>query len=354
MALPSAPVTLTAHERAAVAAASLAIAVEGSLLGWHVARRAEHALLAVGGALDAALITLVAISIMARRHGARSIGLSPRSLARLFLLAVPLAALALRALRVPVGGALAVPIAAAEMLVLGRLVVALFRATRKHGWSSRWDQVESSLGEHLPARVAFLVTAEARLLAAAARALVRVRVRTTHDAHEAFSSTATSTYGGTLAAIVAITAIELPVVHLLLHHGGWVTSAGGHVALLLFHGYSLVWLFGEYRLLVESRHTLTEEHLRIELGIRCRAIVPLAMITGASVCARGDDRAPADTIDVTPADPPNVYLALREPIEVRAGFGRRREVRALRIFVDSPAAFVAAIARRLGASQLHA
>lgn len=143
---------------------------------------------------------------------------------------------------------------------------------------------------------------------------------------------------GWTAVCVAVLFMSLPEtagLHLLIARwstsGAWVATALGV--------YGVVWLLGDLRALQLRGVTVSEGFLRIRIGVRREADVPLS-----SIAAVEDGAAPgAERLAVlgTPA----LTLRLREPVLVRRLVGKARRATALALQVDDPAALRALLAR---------
>jgi hypothetical protein len=169
------------------------------------------------------------------------------------------------------------------------------------------------------------------------RALRRVPLPSVPPAG-AFTSARTSVFHVFAIGLTVVTLFEAPVVHLLIHRAGW----GWHVAVGFVNVYTVVWLLGERRLLQESWHRLGHDALEVAVGGRWAGRIPYAAIAsvaptdGAGARRRG-------VLRVTPVDTPNVEVRLREDVTLYA-MGLPRRGRSAQLFVDEPAAFVAAVA----------
>ena len=146
-----------------------------------------------------------------------------------------------------------------------------------------------------------------------------------------------------LAALIGVTAVELLVVHLLVH----AYSARAAWALSAVSGIGIVWLLGFVRALVLRPVLLYPDRLVVRGGIQWTADVPRAAIEsvehGWTVRAPGK-RTPG-YLRATPLVQPNLMLRLRTPVEARGMYGRRRAVHLIGLSVDDPAALAEALRR---------
>ena len=137
------------------------------------------------------------------------------------------------------------------------------------------------------------------------------------------------------AAVLVMSVPETAGLHLLIAR--WSTTAAWVATALGIYG--VVWLLGDLRALQLRGVTVTGGVLRIRIGIRREADVPLA-----SIAAVEEGAAPgAERLAVLGA--PVLTLRLREPVEVRPLFGKARRATALALQVDDPAALRALVTR---------
>jgi hypothetical protein len=293
------------------------------LLREHSARLATLAL-----TVDVALLALGVYVFVVRPHGlgALSLGGVASVRALLFGLLTQRAAAWLLRLPDPLGVSPWLVALAVELALLGLLVL-----SPKHG-----------LTAILPERLAVLVASEWRVLGAALAWLTRRPLRT----RSGFGALATSTYPAFALALVVMCGVEAPAVHVLVHALAGARAGVLHLAVLVLHVYSLMWLAGDLRLLREARHQLQREGVDLSLGARAQVFVPYRAIRSAELGVAREG-----ALRITPKDTPNVQLELAEPLRVSRLLGLGRTARRLALYVDEPEAFVAALRGRLpGAS----
>lgn len=138
----------------------------------------------------------------------------------------------------------------------------------------------------------------------------------------------------------ALSLAEATVVHLVLTSNGWI---GASWVALVLHGWGLAWLAGDAHALRLRPSRVDGDALRLSVGVRFRARIPLADIeaaqTGEWTAADVEPSAAAARV----FGEANVRLDLRAPARVTAFFRRPREVRRVYVQVDEPARFVRAI-----------
>jgi len=118
-----------------------------------------------------------------------------------------------------------------------------------------------------------------------------------------------------------------------------VVLAGIALAAALLPAQRGLWLLGDLRALQLRGVSVAGRTLRIRIGMRREADVPLERIAAIE-----DGAAPgAERLAVLGA--PTLTLRLREPVEVRSLFGRARHATALALQIDDPAALRALLVR---------
>jgi hypothetical protein len=146
-----------------------------------------------------------------------------------------------------------------------------------------------------------------------------------------FTTTRRSRLNQLLVMIIVVTLFEMPALQLALH------GALAHLVVLALNILGIAWFLVDAWLMRRSAHRL-DGALQIHLGLRTRGTVTLDNIAGARLISDGDRRG------ITPFDPPNVEIALRQPVTLKRYLGRRR-YHNLRLFVDEPEALVAQLNR---------
>jgi len=190
---------------------------------------------------------------------------------------------------------------------------------------------------------------EARVLGAALRSFTRRPIRQSDvpPGWRRFGASSAS-YANVVVMLLVLLLIEAPAVHMLV---GALMEDGALRAVVrgLLLGssvYLAVWLIGDLRLLRESSGVLLGENgLSVQLGGRCHGLVPLESVVSAQQLAEQSAApgADADSIRITPLQPPNCRLTLRSPVTLQLPFGLAAQVTRLDLFVDEPSAFSCAI-----------
>ncbi len=306
---------------------------------------------AVHLAVVADVVLLVAAALWLG-GGPRTLGLTAGRALRSVGVGVVLFSLATRAAGVGSGSVLLGVALAAEATVAAVVLAGLVKALRRPG--DTWARLRQELRERLPTPVAEMAFMEVRLLGAALASLLRRPSRVPTSSATVYVPMAASRSEWFVPFLVIATVVEGGAVHLLLYllvpGSGWLQGL-----LLAVHGYGVLWLVGDRRLMGQSAHRLKADALELELGLRFAASIPYAQVervlplhTDAerrSVQPRRGRRNP----QVTPLDAPNVHLCLREPVRYTTLLGLKRSTAHLDLFVERPEEFLAALTGRTGA-----
>jgi hypothetical protein len=175
--------------------------------------------------------------------------------------------------------------------------------------------------------------------------------------------------------VAAILATELAVVGLVLtgwfrrprrgafsmRSTGWLTIAGligflmigetvaTHLLLAMWSplvawlatassAYAMLWLFGDAQAIRLYPVSITGATLRVTIGIRWRAAIPLSQIASVTEIRT----VPEGALNLALMEP-TVLVTLRAPAEIRGLLGRRRHADRLALTIDDPKAFAAAV-----------
>ena len=143
---------------------------------------------------------------------------------------------------------------------------------------------------------------------------------------------------GLLSALLGASVVELFVVHLLIHarspRVAWTLAA--------FSVLGIVWLLGFIRALVLRPVLVSDAVVVVRGGASWTLEVPRAAIErveGGRLLKAPPKRAP-EHLRATPVAQPNLLLALREPLEARGLYGRRKRVRTVSLRLDEPLRFM--------------
>jgi hypothetical protein len=135
-----------------------------------------------------------------------------------------------------------------------------------------------------------------------------------------------------------LTLVEIPVMHLLLSAwspaAAWVATALGI--------YSLIWLLGDLQAMRIAPSRVEAGALHLQVGMRWRARVPLTQIAAVELRPDPDEEGP-EVLEARTLGEANLALTLAAPILVEGPFGIRREARRVRLSVDDPEGFAAAL-----------
>ncbi|MEO8698426.1 MAG: hypothetical protein ABI867_00245 [Kofleriaceae bacterium] len=127
---------------------------------------------------------------------------------------------------------------------------------------------------------------------------------------------------------VFLIAVEAVVIHIAL-----AVTLGNVVAWIasVLSIYSIVWFIGDAQAMRCFPVTVERDELRISIGIRWRARVPLTAITAITDVYS----APEGALDLS-VMAPTVAIELTAPIEVRGLFGIRRTASTIALSIDEP------------------
>lgn len=236
----------------------------------------------------------------------------------------------------PVGpglGAVAVGLAAVE-LVAGGVALTRFRTlwgaarTAREAGANRIDALERGLDAALGApTLARAVSGELRVAWLAIWGPLLPAPTTGFTCHREVG------WFGLIGTVLALSVIEVPIGHMFVAHLG-----GPHLAWLVtaLSVYGVVWLWGDTQALRLIRTEIGTGTLRLRVGMRWAADIPLSEIVAVE---RADDR---DALDVSIMQP-NVRLRFAAPVRVRGLLGLERWGQTLTLTLDEPERFAAAL-----------
>jgi len=116
--------------------------------------------------------------------------------------------------------------------------------------------------------------------------------------------------------------------------------------------YSLLWIAGDRRAMQGSRYVVGEDVFDVVVGNRFSAAIPLRAIVGCAALAQGESGwrernavAPEATLTITPADAPNVMIAIdpQAALTVVSWQLERPAPATLFLFADEPAQLIATL-----------
>ena len=151
-----------------------------------------------------------------------------------------------------------------------------------------------------------------------------------------------------LLAFLAVSAIEVPVVDLLVHPWPWV-----RIPLLILGIWGVTFMVGMLLGGVTRPHTVGPEGLRVRHGDEFEVVLPWALV--ASVARhRGPRQDKTFTLEarmltVVVQDGTAIEVETEEPVAVRLPNGGRGEVDRLRFHVDDVDGYLAAVRRHMRA-----
>jgi len=162
-----------------------------------------------------------------------------------------------------------------------------------------------------------------------------------------FSSAATVT--PILVAFIALSAVEVPILHLILP---WPTV---RVISLALGFYGLLWMIGLLAAVRTRPHTVGPEGLRIRTGMAIDFTLPWDAIEDVrkeyrSLAGGRSVQTIDDVLWLAVARQTSVDVLLRGPTTVPLGEGRSEPVTVIRCYADDPQALVAEARSHLGAT----
>jgi hypothetical protein len=122
---------------------------------------------------------------------------------------------------------------------------------------------------------------------------------------------------------------SVPLHFVLPRTWAWASAA--------LHGYSLLWMLGDLRAMQLRRIQLDGPVLRLRLGLKWEADLPLAQLTSAAL-----GRA-AEALPLAVLGTPNLVLRFDRPVTVHGLFGIAKTAQALALQVDEPEALLEAL-----------
>jgi hypothetical protein len=144
-----------------------------------------------------------------------------------------------------------------------------------------------------------------------------------------------------IGAFIFVSAIELPVVHLLIP---WDTV---RLVTLFLSVWGLLWMIGLLASVKVFPHLLDPDGLRVRYGAHVDVFVPWEAVASVAAKRRSVESGRSLQVEDGVATVPvmkqtRVDVALREPVRVG-----EHEVREVRLYVDAPKTFVPAARERL-------
>ncbi|PWL78571.1 MAG: hypothetical protein DBY20_06890 [Coriobacteriia bacterium] len=128
--------------------------------------------------------------------------------------------------------------------------------------------------------------------------------------------------------------VEIVAVHMLLSQ--WNATVA--IVATLLSLYAAVWLVGDARARALRPVVLGKDELRIECGIQMKGTISLSNIASVS-CHEPADIDKADKLNYGTFYQANVWIVMREPVEVRTLLGMKRPL-AIGLSLDDPKEFI--------------
>lgn len=147
-----------------------------------------------------------------------------------------------------------------------------------------------------------------------------------------------------LVIFIVLSAVELPIVDLIVHPWPWV-----RIPLLILGIWGLTWMFGLLLAYLTRPHAVGPEGIRARLGADLEAVLPWDVVESVERSRDVAEKAPkvrdeehGRTLAIRIANETNVLIVLERPVCVHVG-GRDVEVDAVRLWVDDLDGFLDAV-----------
>jgi len=216
-----------------------------------------------------------------------------------------------------------------------RKIVRLYRRERP-GVLFAPDALEASLRASLkPALVASLLTSELTLPYYAVAAWFR-KPSLAPEQGRTFTHHRRGGYPAVVLAVVLAVVAETLAAHVLL-------SMWTPIAAWIFTGlgvYGLLWIVGDYHALRLQPTVIDDVRARLRIGMRWRTEV---VLSGIEAVHRTDPNEPARTVKLAVFGRPDLWIQLKEPVEVQGLFGIRRTATLLGVAADDPEGLIRAL-----------
>ena len=144
------------------------------------------------------------------------------------------------------------------------------------------------------------------------------------------------------ALVLCVIAEAIPLHFLLPRPWNWIMTS--------LHGYSLLWLLGDLQALRLRPTTVEGGMLKLRVGMRWEAAIPLATIASVERPVAAPDRAAVFHASVIGS--PNLVLRFTRPQVMRGLLGIERRCDALALCADEPEALARAIQPATGTSSI--
>ena len=147
-----------------------------------------------------------------------------------------------------------------------------------------------------------------------------------------------------LVIFIVLSAVELPIVDLIVHPWPWV-----RIPLLVLGIWGLTWMFGLLLAYLTRPHAVGPEGIRARLGADLEAVLPWDVVESIERSRDVAEKAPkvrdeehGRTLAIRIANETNVLIVLERPVSVHVS-GRDVDVDAVRLWVDDLDGFLDAV-----------
>ncbi len=137
-------------------------------------------------------------------------------------------------------------------------------------------------------------------------------------------------YGVLFWVIMGVSLIEVPVAHFFLSL--WSETVAWIVTGLTLYG--MVWLLGGYKAIKYSPIRISEETLWVRIGLRSKVDIALSNIETITSSVNDNEEELYERLLVMTTVEPNIYISLKNKVEIVGLFGMRKEVDKIAFYVD--------------------
>lgn len=151
-----------------------------------------------------------------------------------------------------------------------------------------------------------------------------------HDQSSSFTVYRDVGYPTVLVVLLALFTVEIVALHLILVSRvptlTWFATG--------LSVYGLIWIVGDFRAMMERPIRITGGYLRLRVGVRWEADIPLDQIASVESHAGVNDSEGKDAARLAMLGQSNMRLMLHEPIEIIGMYGLRKKSKDIRVQVD--------------------
>jgi len=143
-------------------------------------------------------------------------------------------------------------------------------------------------------------------------------------------------YGVLFWVIMGVSLIEVPVTHYFLSL--WSETIAWVVTGVTLYG--IIWLLGDYKAIVHYPIRLSANRVYLRIGLRAKVDVDVTNIETLTNSVSDESKEDYEPLLLMTTIEPNVYISLKECVEVVGLFGMRKEVDKIAFYVDDYDGFI--------------